>query len=122
MRSRLLDLVVFLVLFVSGAAYAQSGLVPKPPDVGATAFLLQDFSTGFVIAEQAADESLEPASLTKMMTAYVVFAELAEGNIGLQDEVLISEKAWKTGGSKMFVEVDKRVSVELLLNGSPRNR
>ncbi len=70
-----------------------------------------------ILAESNADEHLEPASLTKIMTAYVVFRELAGGHLSLKDEVLISEKAWRTGGSKMFVEVGKRVPVEDLIQG-----
>ena len=92
-------------------------LVHKAPEVPAAAYLLQDYASGRVLAAGGEDLRLPPASLTKMMTAYVVFAELEEGNIALDDQVLISEKAWKTGGSKMFIEVDKRVSVEDLLKG-----
>jgi D-alanyl-D-alanine carboxypeptidase (penicillin-binding protein 5/6) len=91
--------------------------IPAPPSVSAKAYILQDFYTGRVIAEGNADEPMEPASLTKIMTAYVVFHELREGNISLKDSVTISEKAWRTGGSKMFVEVGKQVSLEDLLQG-----
>jgi len=91
--------------------------IPDPPQLAAQSYLLVEHNSGKVLAESNADERLAPASLTKIMTAYVVFRELAGGNIALDDQVLISEKAWRTGGSKMFVEVGKRVSVEDLLKG-----
>lgn len=90
---------------------------PDPPQVAAKGYLLVDHDSERILAEFNADERLEPASLTKIMTAYVVFNELAGGNLSLRDQVLISERAWRTGGSKMFVEVGKRVSVEDLLKG-----
>jgi beta-lactamase class A len=96
---------------------AQQVPIPDPPDLAARGYLLVDHDSGAILAESNADERLEPASLTKIMTAYVVFRELAEGKLSLDDEVLISEKAWRTGGSKMFVEVGKRVSVSDLLHG-----
>jgi len=91
--------------------------IPDPPQIEAKGYLLMDHNTGSILAESNADERLEPASLTKIMSAYVVFRELAKGNLKLDDQALISEKAWRTGGSKMFVEVGKRVSVEDLLKG-----
>jgi len=91
--------------------------VPKAPSTGAKAFIIQDFNSGRVLAESHSDERVEPASITKLMTAYVIFNELAAGNIALDDMVTISEKAWRTPGSRMFVEVDTQVSVEDLLQG-----
>jgi D-alanyl-D-alanine carboxypeptidase (penicillin-binding protein 5/6) len=91
--------------------------IPDPPTLAARGYLLIEHNSGRVLAEANADERLEPASLTKILTAYVVFRELAGGNLSLQDQVLISEKAWRTGGSKMFVEVGKQVSLEDLLKG-----
>ncbi len=91
--------------------------IPDPPQVAAKGYLLVAHDSGQLIAESNADERLEPASLTKIMTAYVVFRELAGGNLALDDQVLVSEKAWRTGGSKMFIEVGARVSVEDLLKG-----
>ena len=85
--------------------------------MAARAYLLMDFDSGRVLAEGNADERMEPASLTKIMTAYTVFRELREGHIGLKDMVTVSEHAWKMGGSKMFIEVGKQVSVEDLLKG-----
>jgi len=94
-----------------------AGPLPSPPKIAAESWLLLDYATGQVLVESAADAQVEPASLTKMMTAYVVFDELAQGHISLQDQVHISEKAWRTGGSRTFVEVDTKVSVEILLKG-----
>jgi D-alanyl-D-alanine carboxypeptidase (penicillin-binding protein 5/6) len=91
--------------------------VPAAPKLAARAYLLVDVHSGKVLAENNADERMEPASLTKLMTAYIVFDELKNGTIHLDDKVLISEKAWRTGGSKMFIEVNKHVSVEKLLKG-----
>ncbi len=91
--------------------------LPPPPDIAAKGYVLEDFHSGRVLAAHNADARLEPASLTKIMTAYVVFKELAEGNVHLDDEVLISKKAWRTPGSRTFVEVGKRVPVEALIKG-----
>ena len=99
------------------SALAAPGLVPAPPRIAAKAWLLTDFHSGRVLAEHNADERVEPASLTKMMTAYVVLSELEKGTIGENDEVLVSEKAWRMQGSKMFIEVGKRVPVHELLKG-----
>ncbi len=96
---------------------ASAAIVPDAPSVGARAYILQDFDSGRVLAEVNADERMEPASLTKIMTAYVVFEELEQGKIAMEDQVLVSEKAWRMGGSKMFIEVDTKVSVEDLLKG-----
>ncbi len=99
------------------AAFAAPGLVPAPPRLAAKAWLLTDYHSGRVLAEHNADERVEPASLTKMMTAYVVLSEIEKGTIGENDAVLVSEKAWRMQGSKMFIEVGKRVPVHELLKG-----
>ncbi|WP_295402691.1 D-alanyl-D-alanine carboxypeptidase family protein [uncultured Thiocystis sp.] len=91
--------------------------IPAPPELAAKGYLLIDVNSGKTLVEQNADERLEPASLTKIMTAYVVFRELAGGKVKLTDQAMISEKAWRTGGSKMFIEVGKQVDVENLLKG-----
>ncbi|MBK1647160.1 D-alanyl-D-alanine carboxypeptidase family protein [Rhabdochromatium marinum] len=92
-------------------------VTPEPPQLDAGGYVLLDFESGKMLAELNADERLAPASLTKIMTAYVVFSELAAGHLQLDDKVLISEKAWRTGGSKMFIEVGKQVLVEDLVKG-----
>jgi D-alanyl-D-alanine carboxypeptidase (penicillin-binding protein 5/6) len=111
----LLLLATLLVLSITDRA--QASVIPAPPEVDAKGYLLIDFASGTVLAESNADIPLEPASITKIMTAYVVFREIAEGNIALEDEVLVSHKAWKTPGSRMFIEVNDKVSVEQLLHG-----
>ncbi len=106
-----------LVTFFDANAETAEIATPPAPPVAATAYILQDFHTGKVLAENNADAKLAPASLTKIMTVYVVFRELANGHLHLEDLANISEKAWKTSGSRMFVELGKQVSVEDLLKG-----
>lgn len=104
-----------LLLFTA----AQAVVTPNPsaPTVVAKSYILQDFDSGRIVAEQNSDQRLPPASITKLMTAYVVSHELAMGNISLADEVLISEKAWRMVGSRSFIEVNTKVPVEVLLRG-----
>lgn len=92
-------------------------VIPSPPNVAAEAYLLIDFNSGHVLAEKRANERVEPASLTKIMTGFVVINELSNGNLSLDDMVTISKKAWKMPGSKMFIEVGKKVSVRDLMKG-----
>ena len=92
-------------------------IVPRAPDIAATAYILMDAKTGKVIVEQNADQQLPPASLTKIMTAYIAEVEIDNGNMSLDDEVHISEKAWRTQGSKMFVDLNSKVRVEDILRG-----
>ena len=106
-----------LVAFFSGELFAAPILVPVPPKIKAKGYLLVDFNSGRVLAEKNADTRMEPASLTKMVSSYVIAYELREGNIKLEEEVLISKKAWKMPGSRMFAEVGKRIQVEKLLKG-----
>jgi D-alanyl-D-alanine carboxypeptidase (penicillin-binding protein 5/6) len=106
-----------LLLFVVSALRAEPLPVPKPPSIGAKAFILEDFDSGRIIADKDSNQPVEPASITKLMSAYAVFKELHSGNITLSDMVTISEKAWRTPGSRMFVEVGKQVSVEDLIQG-----
>jgi D-alanyl-D-alanine carboxypeptidase (penicillin-binding protein 5/6) len=98
------------------SACAES-LAMDPLDLDAKSYFLVDYSSGRVLAEGAADEQLHPASLTKLMTSYVVFSALRDGIIDETDEVLVSEKAWRMRGSRMFIEVDKLVPVDDLLHG-----
>src|SRR6056297_381287 len=86
--------------------------VPAAPAVGARAHILLDLNSGAVLSENAADERMDPASITKLMTAYAVFSELRKGRMTLDEEVTVSERAWRTGGSRMFIEVGTRVPVE----------
>nr|WP_153912820.1 serine hydrolase [Shewanella sp. TC10] len=107
------------VSFSSLAANAPM-VMPNAPTVAAKAYVLMDYNSGRVIAESNAYESLNPASLTKMMTSYVIGHEVKVGNISLEDEVTISKKAWSKNfpdSSKMFIEVGKKVTVEDLNRG-----
>ena len=119
--ANILSLLALLFLLPAQAqdkvSSAPQSPIPEPPAIASSAHLLVDHHTGKVIVEHNPDERLEPASLTKIMTAYVVFRELAAGKIALTDEVLISEKAWRTGGSKTFIELGKRIPLEVLLHG-----
>ena len=110
---------ILLILFLSyiSSAFAAPSLIPAAPRVNAKAYLLIDHNSGHVIAEHNADSKIEPASLTKLMTAYVVLFEIERGGISLEDDVKISEKAWRMGGSRMFIKVNSLVSVEELLKG-----
>jgi D-alanyl-D-alanine carboxypeptidase (penicillin-binding protein 5/6) len=103
---------IALPLSVPAAAPA-----PAPPSIAATGYLLIDVDSDSILAAKDSEQRLEPASLTKIMTTYVVFRELRGGSVKESDEVLVSEKAWKTPGSRMFIEVNTRVSVADLLKG-----
>jgi len=106
-----------LLLVLSALAHGAPAIIPRPPDVAASSYILMDARTGYVIVEHNADESLPPASLTKIMTAYIAAEEILQGNLSWTDQVHISEKAWRMEGSKMFVGVDTQVSVEDLMRG-----
>lgn len=106
-----------LLIVLSSIASAVNIPVPEAPDINASAYILMDHNTGKVVAEKNADETKDPASITKLMTAYVVYAALERDDISLNDDVLISEKAWRAIGSRMFIEVNKRVNLDLLLQG-----
>ena len=109
-------------LFVIGSLLAANVLqaassVPVAPKLAAKGYVLKDFNSGQIIAENNGDQRMEPASLTKMMSTYVISHELKAGNITMQDKVTISKKAWRMPGSRMFVEVGKQVDVKSLLKG-----
>ena len=90
---------------------------PKPPSVMGKAWMLGDLSSGQVIAAQRAEERFEPASLTKLMTAYVVFGALRERKLALDQQVSVSQRAWKAPGSRMFVDPRKPVTIDELIRG-----
>jgi D-alanyl-D-alanine carboxypeptidase (penicillin-binding protein 5/6) len=106
-----------LLLLFSQITLAAPDLVPAPPAIGAKAYLLLDYSSGRILAQKKASQRIEPASLTKLMTAYVVFYEMRNGSINNDERVKISKKAWKMQGSKMFIEVGKQIPVEKLIKG-----
>ncbi|MCI0401580.1 MAG: D-alanyl-D-alanine carboxypeptidase [Gammaproteobacteria bacterium] len=106
-----------LLLSVAVSGFAAAPVLPSPPTVDAQAYLLMDYYSGEFLAAMGIDDPVEPASVTKLMTAYVVASQLAASHISLDDRVTISEQAWRMGGSRMFVEVGRQVSVEDLLMG-----
>ena len=110
MPRRLLALIVFLPLL----ALAQA---PQPPQVVGRAWVLADVSSGQILGAERPDERVEPASLTKLMTAYVVFAALKEKKLTLEEQVSVSEKAWRAPGSRMFIEPRRPVTAGELMRG-----
>ncbi len=111
---------ISLTLLLSSLSFllqAAPSPVPSPPKLAAKSFLLIDANSGRVLAEKNIDKKIEPASITKLMTAYVVYKELESGRLTMDEEVTISKKAWRMKGSKMFVEVGKQVPVKTLLKG-----
>jgi len=116
--SRSVRLLISLFLFLHAAiVLAAPSVVPPPPKLDAKSYILMDYDSGEILAEKNPDERVEPASITKMMTAYLVDQELERGNITLDDLVPISEKAWRMKGSRMFVEVGSKVPLRELLKG-----
>lgn len=121
-RNFSLVLMVVLGAALFAASFSVQAIQPGEPSVNATSWLLVDYETGQVLLEENADEPLPPASLTKMMTSYIIADQLEKGNIKADDKVLISENAWAQnpklkGSSLMFIEVNKYVSVEDLHRG-----
>lgn len=115
---------VFIFAAFFSCAAAADVVIPDPPPVTARAYILQDFHSGKVLAEANADEQLEPASITKVMTVYVVFDAIEQGRLEFDDMVKVSEKAWRNPelpgwdlGSRMFAEVGSSVRVDDLLHG-----
>ena len=94
-----------------------SVIVPSSPELNSSSHILMDYNSGKILAQNRINERIEPASMTKMMTVYVVASELKDGYIKLEDMVTVSEKAWRMEGSKMFIEVNKQISVDDLLKG-----
>ena len=107
---------IALLLFTSFYSNAQN-LLPRPPQINVTSYILVEPVTGKVLAEFNADDQIEPASMTKVMTGYIAADQLHRNLVRADDEVLISTKAWKMEGSRMFIEAGKRVSFEDLLKG-----
>ena len=106
---------LFLFFLLSNFVWAATGV--SAPEIKASSYLLVDFHSGVELAEKNANKQIEPASITKLMTAYVIYKELEKGSISVQDSVLISKKAWKMEGSRMFVEAGKKVNLNKMLHG-----
>ncbi len=111
-------LTLIILLAASFQAYAiNTILIPPAPRVASSSYLLQDFDSGKILAEKNIDQKLPPASLTKLMTVYVIFNELKNGHLHLDETVMVSKKAWQTPGSRMFIEVNKQIKISDLLQG-----
>ncbi|MDO9051613.1 MAG: D-alanyl-D-alanine carboxypeptidase family protein [Methylotenera sp.] len=104
------------ILF-SQFTYANTTQIAPPPDLAVKAYLLKDFNSGHVIATQNGSMRVEPASLTKIMTAYLSFKAVKNGHLTLNQTLPVSEAAWKAEGSRMFIEPNKPVTVDELLHG-----
>ena len=107
---------VLILLAVAPTVWAAQ-ILPSPPQLAAKSYMLMDAASGEVLVEHNGDERLPPASLTKVMTAYIATLEIQKGQISDSDMVTVSEKAWRTGGSRMFIQVNTQVSVDDLLHG-----
>jgi D-alanyl-D-alanine carboxypeptidase (penicillin-binding protein 5/6) len=114
LRHRWILAVCFWATLVASPAAAQ---LPQPPEIAAGAYLLMDVTAGQVLAAKEADKPVEPASLTKLMTAYLVFDALKAGKISLSQTFAVSERAWKMPGSRMFIDPKMQVPVEDLIKG-----
>jgi D-alanyl-D-alanine carboxypeptidase (penicillin-binding protein 5/6) len=110
-------LTVLAALATTGTARAAESPPPPPPTIDAIAYILLDAHSGRVLAEQDADKHVDPASLTKLMTSLVAFDALRKGTMKLDEPVTISEHAWRTQGSRSFVEVGSQVPIEVLMQG-----
>ena len=109
----LISICTFLSIFLNSA----ESFIPEPPSVNASNYILLDAVSGRVLAEKGADEQIEPASITKIMTGYVVADQIQKGYIDNTDEVYISENCWRKGGSKMFIKEGSKVLVSDLIKG-----
>jgi D-alanyl-D-alanine carboxypeptidase (penicillin-binding protein 5/6) len=108
---------IFLLVLLSSYSFATIFVTPNPPEIDANAYVLVDQHSGRVIAQKNANKKMYPASLTKLMTSYIVLNKIKEGVISLNDKVAISQKAWRTQGSRSFLKVGKKVKLEVLLKG-----
>ncbi|MGM0564063.1 MAG: D-alanyl-D-alanine carboxypeptidase family protein [Pseudomonadota bacterium] len=107
-----------LLVWLLASLQAQAAVpIPSPPQLSASSWILMDHATGRVLAEHDADERIEPASITKVMTSYVVYQALEQGLVTMDDAVPVSEKAWRMGGSRMFIEAGKQVPLSELIKG-----
>ncbi|WPO99441.1 D-alanyl-D-alanine carboxypeptidase family protein [Pseudomonas sp. HR96] len=110
-------LCLLVPLLIAPAAWAAEQMTPAAPQLAAKAWVLMEASSGQVLVEENGDQRLPPASLTKLMSAYIATLEIRRGQIGENDPVTVSENAWRTGGSRMFIKVGSQVTVSDLLHG-----
>ena len=116
-RFLLLPLVLIGTVLCSSWTAVQADTLPSPPQVPVRGYVLMDYQSGAILADLKGEERMEPASITKIMSGYVVYKALKSGKIHVDDRVPISEKAWRTQGSRMFVKLGSQVSVDDLLMG-----
>ena len=109
--------ILFIFLGIALIDIVHASPIPPAPNLNVKAYVLMDYESGMILASSNKDLTLPPASITKMMTAYIAFTELKENNISLDEKILVSKKAWKTGGSKMFIEVGKKIKLKDILQG-----
>ncbi|AJQ94517.1 D-alanyl-D-alanine carboxypeptidase family protein [Gynuella sunshinyii] len=114
--NRVRQTVVIGLVSVS-ASHVFAAIIPAPPQLAASSYILMDANSGKIIVANNEHQQLPPASLTKLLTSYIVEEEIQDGRLALTDSAHISKKAWGWGGSKMFVKVDDDVSIEDLLRG-----
>lgn len=117
MRAFILKLTVLVIICSKAVGLPTPSVAPTPPTVAASAYLLLDFNSNKVLAEKNSTVVVEPASLTKIMTMYIIDSEIRAGKIKTSDEVIISKNAWKATGTRMFVQVGSAVKVEDLIKG-----
>lgn len=114
---KLLVTLSLIFSFIIGPVLVAAPLIPAPPQLSASSYILMDAYTGDILVEHNVDEELPPASLTKLMTSYIIEYELARGNLSLDDQVSVSVKAWRMEGSRMFIREGTKVSLEDLMRG-----
>ena len=118
LKSLSFALVLSTAAFTTTPVLAENAQIAPPPNLAVKAYLLKDLNSNYVIASQKSSMRVEPASLTKIMTAYLAFKALKNGHLSLTQTLPVSEKAWKVEGSKMFIEPNKPVTVDELLHGT----
>lgn len=116
-NKRLTTFILLLIGFAANSSAISAPRIPPPPQIAATSYILIDFDSGKVLAEKNPHQRLEPASITKIMTAYAVMHEIKKGNIALSEKTVISDKAWRMGGSRMFIEPGSSIDIETLFKG-----
>lgn len=117
-RNQLISRIFFCVILAfAQVGHAASQAIPAMPNLAARSYVLMDAATGEILVQHNAEQELPPASLTKLMTAYIATKEVQQGHILEEDLATISEKAWRTGGSRMFIDVGSKVSIINLLRG-----
>lgn len=109
--------ILLSLLLLSSYSFSTIFVTPNPPVIKANSYLLIDKNSGEILAQKNANKKMFPASLTKLMTSYIVMNKIREGVVSLQDKVRISKKAWKTRGSRSFLDVGSKIELSILLKG-----